>query len=475
MVSRLDGVPFQAYSLLMSNAAQSYPEHRRAILKLGVPLIASNMAQFAIHMTDTIMLGWYSVTALAASTIATSLFFVVFIVGAGFSQAVTPMVAVAAEEGDETQVRRITRMGIWLSVIYGFIFTLPFFWAEPILLAMGQEPEVAAMGQDYLQIVAWQMVPALLVMTLKSYLAALEHTVIILWATIGTALMNVVVNYALIFGNWGAPELGIKGAAIASLLVAIVTVIILIGYGLYKLPQYQLLKNIWRSDWEIFNRVFKLGYPIGLTSLAEGGLFTASAIMMGWIGAIELAAHGIALQLASLTFMVHIGFSQAATVRAGRALGRRDEENLRRGAKVAIVLSFLFAVVTVVIFLAIPETLINFFIDPDEPAKETLLRIGISLLAMAALFQVVDALQVMALGLLRGVQDTAVPMIIATISYWIIGLPASYFLAFTLGMGGVGLWLGLVIGLTVAAILMMWRFWARSVKITRPKSAHSIV
>ena len=449
----------------MENIAQSYSDHRRAILKLGLPLIASNMAQFAIHMTDTIMLGWYDVAALAAATIATTLFFVTFIVGSGFAFAVTPMVAAAAEAGDETQVRRVTRMGIWLSVIYGFVFTLPFLWAEPILLAIGQEPEIANLAQDYLRIVAWQMIPALLVMTLKSYLAALEHTVVILWATIGTALLNAVVNYALIFGNWGAPELGIKGAAIASLLVIIVTVIMLIAYGLYKLPQYDLLRNIWKSDKEIFWRVFRLGWPIGLTSLAEGGLFTASAIMMGWIGAIELAAHGIAIQLASLTFMVHIGFSQAATVRAGRALGRRDEENLRRGAKVAIALSAVFAVFTVVLFLAIPETLINFFIDPDEPAKAMLLQVGVSLLAMAALFQVVDALQVMALGLLRGVQDTTVPMVMATVSYWIIGLPCSYVLTFTLGMGPPGLWLGLVIGLTIAAILMMWRFWARSARI----------
>lgn len=454
----------------MNIELQSYSDHSRAILKLGLPLIASNMAQFAIHMTDTIMLGWYDVTALAAVTIATSLFFVVFIVGAGFAFAVTPMVAQAAEAGDDVQVRRITRMGIWLSVIYGFIFTLPFFWSESILIAMGQDPIVAAYAQDYLQIVAWQMVPALLVMTLKSYLAALEHTVVILWATIGTALMNAVVNYALIFGNLGFPEMGIQGAAIASLLVTIANVIILVGYGLYKLPQYQLMKNLWKSDWEIFNRVFHLGYPIGLTSLAEGGLFTASAVMMGWIGPIELAAHGIAIQLASLTFMVHIGFSQAATVRAGRALGRRDEPNLRRGAKLAIGMSTVFAFLTMAIFLLIPETLINAFIDPSEPEKEALLSVGVLLLAMAALFQVVDAVQVMALGLLRGVQDTAVPMVIATISYWVIGLPISYGLAFTLGLGPAGLWLGLVVGLTVAAVLMMWRFWMRTVRITRPQS-----
>ena len=245
------------------------------------------------------------------------MYFVTFIVGAGFAFAVTPMVAAAAEADDEAQVRRVTRMGLWLSIAYGLLFTLPFMWSEQILLAIGQDAVVAAMAHDYLVIAAWQMVPALMAMTLKSYLAALEYTAIILWATLGTALMNVVVNYALIFGNFGAPEMGIQGAAIASLFVTFATVVILVLYGLRKLPQYKLPQNVWKPDGEILRRVFQLGWPIGLTSLAEGGLFTASAIMMGWIGPIELAAHGIAIQLASLTFMVHLGFSQAATIRAG--------------------------------------------------------------------------------------------------------------------------------------------------------------
>ncbi len=449
----------------MQQPAHTYQDHTRAILKLGMPLILSNLAQFAIHITDTVMLGWYNVTALAASTIAGTMFFVIFIVGAGFAQAVTPMVAAAAEEEDDVQVRRVTRMGLWLSIFYGLAVTLPFFWAEDILLAIGQDPDVAAMAHIYLQIVIWQMIPALIVMTLKSFLAALEHTAIILWATIGTAIMNAFVNYALIFGNWGAPELGIRGAAIASVSVTLVTVAILVAYTLRVLPQFQLFSNFWRSDKEIMARVFKLGWPIGLTSLAEGGLFSASAVMMGWIGAIELAAHGIAIQLASLTFMVHIGFSQAATVRAGRALGRRDEDALRRGGITAIGLSALFAVLTSALFLLIPETLVSLFIDPTEPERATLLRVGASLVMVAALFQVVDGAQVMALGLLRGVQDTTVPMFMATISYWVIGLPASYVLAFTLGYGAFGLWLGLVIGLAVAALLLLWRFWGRSVRI----------
>ncbi len=450
----------------MEPVAQTYQDHSRAIWKLGMPLILSNLAQFAIHITDTVMLGWYEVKALAASTIASTLFFVIFIVGAGFAQAVTPLVAAAAEANDDVQVRRVTRMGLWLSIFYGLAVTIPFFWAEEILIAIGQDPDVARLAHIYLQIVIWQMVPALLVMTLKSFLAAMEHTAIILWATIGTAVLNGFVNYALIFGNWGMPELGIQGAAIASLTVTVATVVILVIYILRTLPQFQLFKNFWRSDTEILKRVYLLGWPIGLTSLAEGGLFAASAVMMGWIGAIELAAHGIAIQLASLTFMVHIGFSQAATVRAGRALGRRDEAALRRGGITAIGMSALYAVVTSLIFLSMPETLVSLFIDPNEPERVTLLQIGATLVMVAALFQLVDGLQVLAIGLLRGVQDTTVPMVMATISYWLIGLPVSYILAFPLGYGAVGLWLGLVIGLAVAAALLLWRFWARSVRIT---------
>ncbi len=450
----------------MERVAQTYQDHARAIWTLGMPLILSNLAQFAIHITDTVMLGWYDVTALAASTIAGTLFFVIFIVGAGFAQAVTPLVAAAAEEDDEVQVRRVTRMGLWLSIFYGLAVTIPFFWAEDILIAIGQEAEVARLAHIYLQIVIWQMIPALIVMTLKAFLAAMEHTAIILWATIGTAVLNGFINYALIFGNWGMPALGIEGAAIASLSVNLVTVLILVVYIQRVLPQFALFKNFWRSDSEILKRVFVLGWPIGLTSLAEGGLFSASAVMMGWIGAIELAAHGIAIQLASLTFMVHIGFSQAATVRAGRALGRRDELLLRRGGITAIGMSALYAVVTSLVFLTLPETLVSLFIDPNEPERANLLRIGASLLMVAALFQLVDGLQVLALGLLRGVQDTTVPMVMATISYWVIGLPVSYLLAFTFGFGAVGLWLGLVIGLAIAAVLLLWRFWGRSVRIT---------
>ena len=302
-------------------------------------------------------------------------------------------------------------------------------------------------------------------MLLKSFLVAMEHTAIILWATLGTALLNAGLNYVLIFGNFGAPELGIEGAAIASLTVTLLTLGLFAVYVARVVPEFELIKNFWRPDPEIMAKVFRLGLPIGLTSLAEVGLFTASAVMMGWLGPIPLAAHGVALQLAGLTFNIHIGFSQAATVRAGRALGRRDEPALRRGGLVAIGLSALVALCTSAVFLGVPDFLVSLFIDPAEPARAELIAVGSTLVMVAALFQSVDAGQVLALGLLRGVQDTAVPMLIASVSYWIVGLAASWVLGFTLGMGALGVWLGLTVGLACAGVLLMLRFWTRSVKI----------
>lgn len=445
--------------------AATYPQHARALLVLGIPLIGSHLAQFAIHITDAIMLGWYDVTALAAVTLAGAFYISVFLFGSGFAWAVMPLVAEAAEAGDDVQVRRVTRMGLWLSVIFGLVFTIPMMWSEAIFLAIGQDPEVAAQGQMYLRIAAWALVPGLMVMTLKSFLSALERTAVILWVTVATAVLNIVVNYALIFGNWGFPELGIRGAAIASLVLVAVSVVVLIVYAIWSQPRYSLFQRMWRIDRRAFVQVYRLGWPIGLTTLAEVGLFSAAAVMVGWIGPLELAAHGIAIQLSSAAFMIHVGLSQAATVRAGRALGRRDEVALRRGGKTAIAMSLFFAALTVAAFLSLPEPLVAIFLDPAEPSRDAVMRIGVTLLALAALFQVADALQVMALGLLRGVQDTGVPMIYATVSYWLVGMPTSYVLGFVFGFGAVGIWLGLVFGLSCAAVLMLARFWGRSVRI----------
>ncbi|MFA3916112.1 MATE family efflux transporter [Ruegeria hyattellae] len=441
----------------------TYGGHVRAIAVLGVPLIGGHLAQFAIGLTDTVMLGWYGVEALAAVTLASSYFFVLFLLGAGFAMAVMPMVATAAAEEDETSIRRITRMGLWLSMLF-FVVALPLlWWSYPILLLMGQEPAVAETAATYLRVAGWGLLPALLVMVLKSYLAALERTQVVFWITIAAAVTNAVTNYALIFGNWGAPELGVIGAAIASVLTQIVSLLAVVVYAVRVLPEHELFRRFWRPDWEMFARVFRLGVPIGLTMLSEVTMFASSALMMGWLGAIPLAAHGIALQLASATFMVHLGLSNAATIRAGNAYGRKDRAHLARGALVVTIMSLAISAVAVTLFLVFPEQLISLFMEADDPHRGQILLIGTGLLAVAALFQTVDGAQVIALGVLRGVQDTTGPMVIAALSYWLVGIPASYMLGFQMGWGGVGVWSGLVLGLACAAVLLMTRFWGRTI------------
>ncbi len=439
--------------------ALSFGGHVKAVLVLGAPLVGGHLAQFSIGLTDTIMMGWYSVEGLASVTLAGTLFFILLMFGSGFANAVMPLVAAQAAKGEDVQIRRTTRMALWMSLVFSLIGLPVFWWSEPVMLALGQTEEIASGVQAYLRIAGWGLLPALAIMVLKSYLAAQERTQVVLWATLLGTVVNIFANYALIFGNWGAPEMGIRGSALASLLVQIITLLAILGYALRVLPHHKLLQRIWRPDWDVFWTVARLGVPIGITLLAEVGLFAASSVMMGWLGTIPLAAHAMVLQISSATFIVHLGIATAATVRAGHALGHGDVEHLQRGALAANSLSLAFVACTIAAFLLIPELLLGGFLDPNEPQRDAIISIGVVLLLMSGVFQLVDAAQVQALGLLRGLQDTKVPMIYAAISYWGIGVPASYMLGFPLGFGGAGLWGGLAIGLAFAALTMMWRFW----------------
>ena len=448
---------------LTTPAEASIWGHVRAMLALGLPLIGSHLAQMALHVTATVIMGWYGVAELAAVVLGGSAFFVIFILGSGFAQAVMPMVAQAMGRGDEAQVRRDARMGLWLSILYG-VLTYPLFWfSGAILLALGQKPEVAALAQDFLRLAGLGMVAALAVMVLKSYLAALERTQVVLWVTVAVVPLNAVLCWALAFGHGPWPAMGVAGAALASLAMQLLSVLALAGYAAW-LPmarKFRLFQRFWRPDWHAMGQVFRLGLPIGLTALAESGLFQAVALMMGWIGTVELAAHGIAMQITAVGFMVHVGLSNAVTVRVGRFAGAGEWAAARRTGKVAVGLSALVACGQVVIYLTLAAPIVSLFLDRGNPQAPALIGFGAMLLAYAAAFQIMDAGQVLALGLLRGVQDTRVPMWIAIGAYWLAGAPAAYLLAFPLGLGGPGLWLGLTLGLTLASSLLMWRFWSR--------------
>jgi len=298
-----------------------YAPHVAATLSLGLPLIGSHLARMAIGVSDTLMVGWHGVESLAALVIATSFVQVLFFLGMGFGTAVMGLMATAIARGDETQVRRVTRMALWLSLGFGLLVMPSMWFSRPVLLGLGQTPVVSQLAQDYLRIAGWGLIANLVTLTLNSYLAALERTQVVMWVTLAGLPLNIALNWVFIFGNLGAPELGVRGAAIASLAVQITAAVILALYAgwLPVARKYELFTRFWRSDWQALCRVFRLGLPIGVTLLAEGALFVASNVMMGWIGTPQLAAHGIALQLTAITFMAHLGLSNAATIRVGQA------------------------------------------------------------------------------------------------------------------------------------------------------------
>ncbi|GAB4288565.1 MAG: MATE family efflux transporter [Roseovarius sp.] len=439
-----------------------YRQHARATLTLGLPLVGSQVAQFTIQLTDALMLGRYSVEALAAEVLGGTLFFVLFLMGSGFAAAVMPMVAAAAAAGAPEELRRVTRMGGWASLGFGLAALPVMLFSEPLLRALGQQADVSAQAARYLHIVGPAIVPALLAMVLRSFLVALEHTRAVLWVTLAAVAINAGLNWLLIFGHLGFPEMGLRGAAVASLAVNVATLAALAVCAARVLPEQALFARLWRCDGAALARVVRLGWPIGLTSLAEVSLFAAATVMMGWLGKLPLAAHGIAMQIDSVVFMVYLGLSNAATVRAGQAHGRADAEGLRAGALVVLAMAGAVALLVAAVFVTLPETLIALFLDPGDPDRATVLAVGTGLLAAAALFQIADAGQVMALGLLRGVHDTRVPMLIAALAYWGFGVPASYGLGFILGWGGIGVWLGLALGLGLAAALLLARFRGRA-------------
>lgn len=453
-----------------------YAPHLRATLVLGLPLVGSHLARMAIGVADTVMLGWYGVEELAALVIATSFFHLLFFLGMGFGIGVMGLIAAAIARDDQVVVRRSTRMALWLSAVFSVLVMPPMWFSQPILLAIGQAPVVAELAQDYLRIAGWGMLPVLCGLTLNSYLAAMERTQVVLWVTLIGLPVNVFLNWVLIFGHLGAPELGVRGAAIASFSVQSFQLLLLVGYAAW-LPaarKYHLFQRFWRPDWAEMRAVFLLGLPVGLTMVAEGGLFVGSNVMMGWIGTPELAAHGIALQIASLTFMLHLGMSNAATIRAGQAKGRGDPVWMRDGAITVTAISFGIAVLAVTAFMLFPRFLVGLYLDAGAPETPLLIGIAAGLMFYAALFQLTDAMQVIGLGLLRGVQDTRVPMVIAAISYWLVGIPVAYGLAFSAGLGPGGLWLGLVCGLTVAAILLMRRFWRGLARGDWTRDGHAV-
>ena len=454
-------VNFMSVTMPTAQAAgHSWFSHLKETLTLGIPLIGAQLAQQGINATDIFILGQLSALDLAAAVLATQYYFTIFIFGMGLAIAVMPMVAQAYGRGDEVAVRRSMRMGMWASIIYGALALPLFFWSEPILLALGQEPDVAAKAAQYLHVVGFALFPALLFQVLRSLVSATGRARVVLWVSLLTLVVNAVVAYALVLGGFGMPQIGIRGAAIATFVGQAFGFFYLVAYigREAMLARYELFVRFWKPDWQALKEVVLLGLPIGISVLAEVSMFTVSSVLMGQIGAIPLAAHGIVLQLASIAFMVPLGLSQAGTVRVGMFHGAGDRANVIRASITVMAIAICFAVVSGLTFALAPVPLVSLFMDTGLPNAPEVLAYAVPLVFVAALFQLLDGGQATINGLLRGLKDTRVPMFLVLIAYWVVGLPLAWLLAFPFGLEGVGIWVGFMLGLGAAAVLLALRF-----------------
>ncbi|MEP2946201.1 MAG: MATE family efflux transporter [Lentilitoribacter sp.] len=444
----------------------NYIHHIKRTWLLSLPLVGSQLAQIAINTTDTVMLGWHGTFSLASGVLGTQAVFFFFIFGAGFGHAVVPLASSAFAKDDTRSLRRAIRMGLWITGLIGLV-SMPIMWnVEKIFVSLGQDEDVSSLAAEYVRVAQWSLFPALWALVFRNFFATLEKAQIVFWAIIPGILLNGLLNYAFIFGNWGAPELGVVGAAWASLGTNIIIMAVLVGW-LYihkHYRQYELLTRVWRSDWSVFWRVATLGLPISISILAEISMFSGASLLMGLIGPMELAAHGIALQLAAIAFMIPLGISGAATIRVSNAYGREDMSDIMLASKAALVVAMLFAVATALIIAVFSAPLISLFLDSANADAATVAMIALPLVLVAAAFQLVDSGQVIAAGVLRGFQDATMPMIINLISYG-LGLALAYVLCFQFGLGPVGIWYGLTAGLAFSFICLGIRYFYMISKI----------
>ncbi|MEM6665800.1 MAG: MATE family efflux transporter, partial [Pseudomonadota bacterium] len=332
---------------------------------------------------------------------------------------------------------------------------------EAVFLLLGQETDVAALVGDYMRSAAWAFIPATLFVVLRALVSAHGETRIIFVVTIVAILANVLGNYALMFGNFGFPRLELFGGGIATSLSHALMFGLLLGHVLRhrRLKRYRILARFWKPDWPRFFAIFRLGTPIGLMLAAETSLFGMAGVFMGWIGTAELAGHAVAMQIISLTFMIPLGISQAATIRVGLEAGRESADGLRIAGWVAMALATLAMMMSATLYWLSPTPLVHLFFDPARAENLAPIALAVTYLGVAAIFQIVDGLQVSAAAALRGISDTKIPAIVAITGYWLVGVPASYLLGFPAGLGGVGIWLGLAFGLAFVGIVLVWRFW----------------
>jgi MATE family multidrug resistance protein len=452
----------QPSSRIRYDGQLSWPGEARALMGLAGPIVLTNLGQIAIQTTDVVMIGWLGAEALAASVLGVNVMFVLLLFSIGVVIATAPMIAqdLGRNRFAVREPRRTVRQGFWVALALGIPASLVLWYIAPLLRLLGQDPVLIAATEPYVHTAMWGFVPTLWFVGLRNFISALERpraAMVIMF--LGVAF-NAIGDYALIFGEFGLPALGLMGAGIATAATNVFLCAALLAYVLTdrRFRRYALLGRLWRPDWPRFLEILRIGMPIGITLILEVGLFASAGLLMGLIGVVQLAAHQIALQCAAVTFMVPLGLAQAATVRVGLAAGRADATGIWRAGILALLLGVAFMSVMAILMWTLPEAIVGMFLDAGDAANARVISYGALFLAIAALFQIFDGAQVIGAGALRGLKDTRWPMVFALFGYWVVGMSTSVGFAFGLDMGGVGIWSGLATGLAVAAALMVSRF-----------------
>jgi MATE family multidrug resistance protein len=438
----------------------------RELLRLAVPMAATQLAQMIILATDTVMLGHFSKEALAAGALGNTVYFLIWLLGSGLPMAVSPVIAhvqgkhaSAARPRDQREVRIAVRMGLWSVALVCLPLLAALIFTRPILLVFQQEPRLAADAAIFISGLVWGLPCAMAFQVLRSFSTALSRAVPPL-VVMGLAILwNVGFDYALIFGHFGAPRLGLYGAGLASASSNIFSFTAMLAICLWMpaLKRYRILHRWWRPHWASFAELFRLGLPIGITMVFEVALFNGAALLMGTFGLASLAAHQIAITIPSLTFMIPLGIGLAATVRVGLAAGAGDRIAARRAGFTAIIMGACFMCCTALVLLLWPREIASLWL-PDTVENREVLALAVSFLHVAAAFQLMDGMQVTAAMSLRGLKDTRGPMWLAGASYWLAGAPMCAILGLFTPLKGFGVWLGLAFGLLVAAATLTTRF-----------------
>ena len=431
---------------------------------LAYPVMLSQLGQVMVGVADNIMVGRLGAVPLAAASLANSIFFVVLMFGIGISMAVTPMVAAADGEGKTGKIGRLLNHGFVINTVSSFLLFLFILAVSPVLKLINQPQEVVVLAIPYLLIITFSLLPFMFFQTYKQFIEGLSQTKQAMYITVIFNLLNIGLNWLLIYGNLGFPELGLNGAGWATLISRV-----FMAWALYiYVTKSNRYKNYIRGlrlkqiRLTIIKKMLGIGIPTGLQFIFEVGAFSTAAIMMGWIGVNALAAHQIAINLASISYMMASGLSAAAMVRIGNQLGKRDISKLREVGFSIFGMVTVFMSVFAILFLLLKNYMPLLYIDDPQ-----VIKMAASLLIIAGIFQISDGLQVVALGALRGLSDVKIPTLVTLLAYWVVGLPLGYFLAFKLHWNELGIWIGLLIGLTLTAIMLLYRFNFLSSKLRR--------